>query len=313
VLKVKPGFVDRELARRLEGGSEIVWGGTLPEEVFTEYGGVTLADTSSGVCEFAGFYIDLVCIDRDIAMRKLFENVRVTFWIDNKEVVQILSTFRLGGIHSLRKLRLAFGVFELLDRWNCLGEFLYIPTSENPADAPTRLNPTGPLRGLRLDPVVFRAVEERFGAFDLDALSDQACRQTSMRGGLVPYISRHIDADSIGENVFCYSLGDYGHVYANPPQVLLRSVVQHLRQTRARGVLVCGARDEPVPAYLRADGMGWESRMELGAGASQLRTPGGWETFRRGGAMVAVGFDFRMAEGSGVGERAPKRRRVLEG
>jgi hypothetical protein len=100
VLKVKPGVADRELARRLEGGSEVVWGGTLPEEVFTEYGGVTLADTSSGVCEFAGFYIDLVCIDRDPALRRLFENVRVTFWIDNKEVMQILPTFRLGGLYS---------------------------------------------------------------------------------------------------------------------------------------------------------------------------------------------------------------------
>jgi hypothetical protein len=306
VLRFQPEAVDAALAARTGGGEEVVWGGTLPEEIFTKYGGVALSSTSSGVCEFGGFFTDLVCVDRDANLRRFFEGARVRFWLDNKEVVQILTTFRLGGIHSLKKLRLALATFEILDRWNCLGEFLYVPTGENPADAPTRMNPVGRERGLRLAPVAFRRIVERFGRIELDAMSDQACRQLDTGGGFIPYISRHVDADSIGEDVFQFDLGAYGFVYVNPPRVMVRVVVQHLRQTGARGVLVCAACAEPLPPWLRVAGMKWSERMALGSTCSQLRIPQGWEVFRGGGELVAVEFDFRggggvVAEGGGGG------------
>ena len=185
---------------------------------------------------------------------------------------------------------MALHIFHLLDLWGCRGEFEYINTKLNPADLPSRVVTE---RGLRLSPAAFAEVDLAYGPFSVDGMSTLACQQYHRGGRPLPYVSRGPDPESIGQDFLSFNLSGFQVIYLYPPHAMVRVVLAHCREQRARGVVVLRDEREPWPAWRRLSGLGWARATALSDGSCQIRTPvGGWEQFHAAPPLVAVPFDY---------------------
>jgi hypothetical protein len=280
---------DREVAALFRGQPELLFGGSLPAEMFTVYGTAEIAGANMGTTEYAALACNMLALDRQPVLRRMVQGCRLVFKLDNFEVVCSLRGSRVTGLYSLEKLVCLLVVFSLLRDWNAVGLWEWVASEDNRADAPSR-DDLMLRQSLRLAPTTFAMVLHRFGAVDFDVCGSYASQQHLEDGSPLPYYSRSLDAMTSGVDVFACDCVSVGRVYAYPPFSILAAVVEYLQRCGAYGVLICPAFPEPLPGYLRATA--WAQRLLLPEGSCELRRRR-WEVFRAAPPLVAVPFDFR--------------------
>ena len=226
---------------------EVLFSGVLPEHVL----GVLIARRNTGVVEEAGLVYELAAIDANPELRAHYENGRADFYLDNDEDVRLLSTGRVGGVHTAEKTELMWYVDHFMAKWNCHATFQYVHTLLNPADEGSRLLYKGEVRLLS---AVFLALWRACGPFDVDGFASLATRQTGPDGSALPYVSRTYDPESRSINFLAQdwgrdSAGRRERLYLNPPFVMGRSAVRWAAHHRAHGVVVVPVLAPPLPAW----------------------------------------------------------------
>lgn len=156
-------------------------------------------------------------------------NSRVDAEVDNKSVVDAWNNQRgrsLGLNTALKSL------FFTTVRLNISLHMSYIPTSENPADAPSRR-----LSSLdsQLSPTLWEYVQKEFGgkyghSCDLMSLDSNAMKDGNGRS--LPHFTPFPSPESSGVNVFAQDLTAHkailSHPYVFPPSLLVGPVLRFL-------------------------------------------------------------------------------------
>lgn len=174
---------------------------------------------------------EMVAIERVLAsLSQEVRDARVDVRVDNQAVIHVWNN--QGGRNkplndALKQL------FFTVTRLNVLLRLAYVPTGENPADAPSR-------RLSHLDcaitPTVWKRIEKAFGGAsghtcDLMALDSNAMKD---RGGkTLPHFTPHATPESLGINLFAQDLASHPEVmerpYVFPPRSLVGPVFQFLQ------------------------------------------------------------------------------------
>lgn len=154
---------------------------------------------------------------------------RVLLLSDNTTVCHILNTGTTRSQDLLPDLR---RVWELLLDHNIDLHPRYIPTDENPADAPSRKVDA---YGQQLRPDLFQALQQRWGPYTIDRFADSANTQLPL------FHSFHPSPVAAGTPDAFTNSWAKGNSWMYPPFPLVGRALQHLRETRGRGTLVAPA------------------------------------------------------------------------
>ena len=165
--------------------------------------------------------------------RDLVKDSRVDFMIDNQVVMHAWSNQGGKGSDLNNPIKdLFFTTAEL----NILLRMLYVPSQENPADAPSRR-----LSSLdyMLAPKIWNEVQQEFGGVEGYSCDLMALNSNVTTGKLsqpLPHFTPHPSPDSMGVNLFAQDLLKFSSVmqcpYIFPPDVLICPVLRFLLSYR---------------------------------------------------------------------------------
>lgn len=153
----------------------------------------------------------------------------------------------------------ALRTFRLQRRLGChLADVDYVPSKENPADAPSRTIDTG---DHRLNPRLFQLLNNHpsfgcswpFIGFTADWMaSGRNAQRYPNTDHPLPFFSRFFEPGSAGCDFFAQLLNTACGVpqngYINPPWVLIPAVISYLREAEARGTIIVPEM-HPAPAW----------------------------------------------------------------
>lgn len=206
--------------------SQSGWGGTLvsPMAVTSDY---WTADENP---------LDIACKEA-LAIEKVLRafqdkvrDKRVDVMVDNQTVIYAWNN---QGCRNPRLNDILKVLFSTTVDLNILLRLVYIPTHENPADAPSRRLS---FDDCTLSPYMWGEIQKIFGdaeghTCDLMALDTNAMRSPS--GVCLPHFTPYPSAKSLGVNLFAQELDSHGPImerpYVFPPQVLVGPVLRFLQ------------------------------------------------------------------------------------
>jgi hypothetical protein len=150
---------------------------------------------------------------------QLIQNKRVDALVDNMALV--LSWEKLG-CKDMSLNKLLQKLFSVVANLNCDLRLQYIPSAENPADAPSRKLS---LADARLSSTTWKKLQLLFGphTFDLMALDSNVMRDNT--GARLPHYSPHPLPLSSGVNILSQVLSTEENYYCFPPFCMLEPVV----------------------------------------------------------------------------------------
>lgn len=224
----------------------------------------------------------------------IFKNARLDLAVDNMTCRHALESQATRSLAFPIPLRECFWT---LMRFNLQIAPVYIHTSINPADHPSRLS--DPYE-FRLQSRVFPAVDALFGPHTLDAFASEVTVQRSSSGLPLPHYSRFGNPTTLGVNVFARNIafrdGYRENVYAFPPRPLVPAFIRFLRESSASATVIVEELSPPQDA--------WPSRSQWASSAVHLANPhnmcilerptkrGGWSQFPLENPLWALRFDF---------------------
>ena len=236
-----------------------------------------LGHRNIALTEFAALVYGFMVIDVTPNMLVLYQDKRVTFFIDNKEVMFACKKGRVRGELRYKKLPLLCLVKHYEMKWNMLAQYEYVPTDDNPADLPSRhRNWTE----VRLSTCVKDRLWKEVGGYTLDwmaAFSNAMCEPGTQK--YIRYYSKTIDAYSAGVNVLAHDVdvdpcGRRENGFCNPPWVMLNAVTAWGKRCKARVTLIHPKVVEPKPLW--AARLGGALSKKLPKNCVEKRVEEGW-------------------------------------
>lgn len=201
--------------------SKFAWGAVFGEESFQDYWPAT---------DHRPIHLK----EADALLRALeaqsakIKNHRVKVLVDNMAVVQ---AWQHEGCKNLNLNSLITKVFKLVTKLNVDLKVIYVKSSENPADAPSR---NLSLLDSRLATALWARVQELFGphTFDLMAL-DSNC-MTGHTGERLRHFTPFSLPGSAGVDVFAQDLHGGENYYVFPPFCLIPPLLRYLLSFQAK-------------------------------------------------------------------------------
>lgn len=164
------------------------------------------------------------------AFQDQVRNKRIDVMVDNQTVIHAWNN---QGSRSRTLNDTLKRLFSTTIGLNVLLRLVYVPTHENPADAPSRRLSYG---DYTLSPRLWEVVEQTFDkaqghTCDLMALDSNAMRDRS--GVCLPHFTPYPSAESLGVNMFAQDLTCHRSVmqrpYVFPPEILVGPVLRFLQ------------------------------------------------------------------------------------
>ena len=183
---------------------------------------------------------EAVAIDKVLnSFAEQFRNARVDAQVDNKVVVSAWNnnSGRSSQLNGALKT-----LFFTTSRLNVLLHLSYIPSAENPADAPSRYLSAA---DSKLSDDLWSYVQKEFGgevghSVDLMSLDSNAMRDKS--GKSLPHFTPFNSPDSSGVNLFAQDLSKHEAImsrpYVFPPLVLVGPLLRFMERSRIPFTLI---------------------------------------------------------------------------
>ena len=167
--------------------------------------------------------------------RHSMENARVDVFVDNKA---LCDGWKKQGTRSEELNRVLMRIAQLSLSANCSLVMQFVPSAQNPADAPSR---SISKMDAMLSPLAWARVQQLFGgvhghSFDL-MLDSNAMRDA--QGNVLPHFTPFPSPLSAGCNLFSQTLSSGENYYVFPPIGMVASVIAFLMEQRMRFTLVC--------------------------------------------------------------------------
>jgi hypothetical protein len=211
--------------------------------------------TKNNICitEFGALVIGLMTVDVTPMLREQYVNKRVTFFIDNFEVVRCCQTGRVRGDLRYVKLPLLYVVRHFENKFNMKAMYKYIPTKENPADWPSRDKSR---LEIRLSLSSKEMLWDLNNGFTLDWMASYGNVMCGKDGDRIKFYSYDLDYHAAGVDVFSQDVNENSEGmrergYCFPPFVMLNAVTELAIRCGASVVLVHPRITEPRPLWAR--------------------------------------------------------------
>ncbi|KAK3710380.1 hypothetical protein QZH41_012307 [Actinostola sp. cb2023] len=176
------------------------------------------------------------------AGKHLVANSRVDAHTDN---LAFLQSWKKQGGKNQELNDVLKQLHSLLLESNISLNLCYIPSRQNPADAPSR---TLSDKDCKLSPAAWLRVEQLFGPHTIDLMALDSNTQLDVNGNPLKHFSPWFTPLSAGVNVFAQVIDGLENAYVFPPFVLVAPLLRFLQESKARFTIVV-PRLCPIPFW----------------------------------------------------------------
>lgn len=153
------------------------------------------------------------------------QHSRVDCYVDNLALAQ--SWKRQGG-KSKNLSDVIVEIYEVALKHNLALNLFYVPSSENVADAPSRVLSSN---DAMLAPKPWEQLESRWGPHTFDLMALDSNVQRDQAGAPLPHFTPWPTQNSSGINVFSQDVSSIGNIYVFPPLALVGPLLRFLPST----------------------------------------------------------------------------------
>ncbi|KAK3726277.1 hypothetical protein QZH41_003056 [Actinostola sp. cb2023] len=172
------------------------------------------------------------------AGKHLVANSRVDAHTDN---LAFLQSWKKQGGKNQELNDVLKQLHSLLLESNISLNLCYVPSRQNPADAPSR---TLSDKDCKLSPAAWLRVEQLFGPHTIDLMALDSNTQLDVNGNPLKHFSPWFTPLSAGVNVFAQVIDGLENAYVFPPFVLVAPLLRFLQESEARFTIVVPRRSD---------------------------------------------------------------------
>ncbi|KAK6166305.1 hypothetical protein SNE40_023034 [Patella caerulea] len=178
----------------------------------------------------------LICIRHDVKDYRLDVN------IDNKP---LLDSWKKQGSRSSILNNTLKDIYFILQEFNIHMNLVFIPSSDNPADGPSRAFLKS---DACLSDLAFKRVDIIFGPHTIDLMSLDCNAMKGRDGVTLPHYTPYSTPNTSGINVFAQSISSHENTYAFPPFNMISAVINLIKQKQINFTLIVPA-ISPIPVW----------------------------------------------------------------
>ncbi len=178
-----------------------------------------------------------------VALKAQICNHRVDIAVDNQAVIGAWEgqKSRDTALTAIMK-----EISQLLLSQNAQLRLQFIPSAENPADAPSR---TLSGQDCMLGPEAWHAVQQTFGPHTIDLMAVDSNCQRDNDGKPLRHFTPHPTPESSGVNIFAQDLSQEKNPYCYPPLCLISSVLALLKGSGVQCCTIVTPSLTPLPIW----------------------------------------------------------------
>ena len=161
-------------------------------------------------------------------------------FVDNEGLFYILE--KGGSTRDTITTNICKELFWLQINNECVFKYKWTPTHLNQADGLTREDPNN---DVRLEREVFLELNHKYGPFQMDLMASAANVQADVQGNKLPFYSQYYTQEAQGTDVFSVNVqkgpgskSNKANNYCFPPLKMVGLVLKHLRECKARCVII---------------------------------------------------------------------------